>query len=121
MRRRTHFLLAGSALLAVADGAAGYFLTYPNRVVIRNVGEQAVTDVRLELFDHRGRFEMVEEVRELGAGQSVSVRHGLNDSQAEIRYVRSEVEYRYRQPYIDLWRGQGGVRDRARRFAEVGV
>jgi hypothetical protein len=97
--------------IVIADGSLTALLllvlAWPNRAVIQNASGAELSDVRLTLYDLRGKALVERRVLRLAPGASVVVRHRHNDLRAELQYTLAGKERTYDEPQIDLWAGEG--------------
>ncbi len=110
--KRKHVLAVGLLVVLVVVGGYGiYRLCLPNRAIVRNSSGVAVSSVVLILRDLDGGWSLQKTIPSLQPGENITVRHGKNDTSAELRYGIRGTSREHREAYIDLWRGEGWVFD----------
>ena len=106
-------MLVVTVLIIVGAGALVAYkaLALPNRVIVRNSSGRTLDSVHLTLRSTDGIQTQERDIPSLEPDREVVVRHGMNDSSLDVVFRRSGKEYKYSEPYIDLWRGEGWVID----------
>jgi hypothetical protein len=103
------FLFVMAALLILAAGSFFVVRLVTERIEIRNLSGQAVTEVVLEIHDLKTDWSVTKHAASLKPGESLRVRHTHRDTKAVIKFVIAGRSFRQEEGYIDLWTGEGCV------------
>jgi hypothetical protein len=109
--KKSPFSLPGVVII-IAMLAVGVFLWWaqaPNKTILVNASGAEVTDVCLSVWSVSGSKVLSKEAEVLDEGDSIVLRHSLNDSKVTVSFRLAGKEYKYDEPYVDLWTGEAWV------------
>jgi len=98
-------------VLVVMGGYGVYRLGRLNRAIVRNSSGVPVSSIVLVLRNLDGTWSVDKTAARLPPGETITVRHGKNDTNAELRHVIRGALHAHREACIGLWRGEGWVFD----------
>lgn len=109
MKRASFIVIAVAVLGGLGLGGYGLLLRTMNKTIIVNQSGTSLDDVHLILRSANGNKTVVHHVPPLEAGQSVVVRHRMNDSSVELNFSLKGKTFQHKEPYVDLWTGEGWI------------
>ena len=99
-----------AACLLAATGAF-LWMKSPHRTILRNFSGDEITNVCLSVQNLDGTKSISRNAERIGEGESLVLRHGLNDSRVKVSFCRAGNEHTYAEDYVDLWTGEGWLLD----------
>ena len=92
-------------LVAIVSIVLFCWLEFSNKTIVRNSTGANITAVRLEMKEDDGEF-VSREAETLLPGESMVVRHDMNDFSVKLTYTLSGVSKDYVRSYVDMWTGE---------------
>lgn len=99
-------LLVGGALFLFLFRAST-----SNRLIVRNSTGTRINAVQLDVQDYGGTKNTSCNVESLASGDSIVLRHDLNDFSVKLTYSLGGSSKEHVEDYVDLWTGQGWLID----------
>jgi len=99
-------LLVGGALFLFLFRASA-----TNRTIVRNSTGTRINAVQLHVQDYGGTKTFSRNAEFLASGDSMVLRHDLNDFSVKLTYTLGGVSQKHVEDYVDLWSGQGWLID----------
>ncbi len=105
------FLAVGALLVAVVLSLFWFRGSGPNRTIVRNSTGTTIYAVQLDVHEHRGTKSFSCNAESLATGDSMVLRHDLNDSTVKLIYTLDGASREHVEDYVDLWTGEGWLID----------
>ena len=93
-------------IVLVAIALSIFWFGAPSRTILRNSSGETITSIRLVVQEHSGSKTFSRNVQSLAPGESVVLRHNLNDSKVRLAFTLGNTSKEHVEDYVDLWRGE---------------
>lgn len=77
-----------------------------NRTILRNSSGKDITDVHLLVQSLDDADEASAEAARIATGETLVIRHGMNDSRISLTFRLAESPRDYNEPYVELRTGE---------------